>query len=148
MTPPKQPPPGVETTPGGPVVPLKEAAARLSKDPRTVIRAITNGELRGGAIPRPERLRWYVYVDALPPELGAPAPTPPPAASYVEDLQAQLVSQMAANQLLIAAQHTLLEADATAASAADKYRAVAQQYLDALAQFMTPGNISEFSRDL
>ena len=66
MTQPKQPPPGVETEPQGPVVPLQEAATRLGKDPRTVIRAITSGEIRGGAMPRPERLRWYVYADALP----------------------------------------------------------------------------------
>src|SRR5260221_280898 len=65
MTQPKQPPPGVETTPQGPVVSLQEAATRLGKDPRTVIRAITGGEIRGGAVPRPERLRWYVFVDAL-----------------------------------------------------------------------------------
>ena len=73
MTQPKQPPPGVETEPQGPVVPLQEAATRLGKDPRTVIRAITAGEIRGGAMPRPERLRWYVYADALPSQTPAPA---------------------------------------------------------------------------
>jgi len=49
MTQPKQPPPGVETTPQGAVVSLQEAAARLGKDPRTVIRASKSGEIRGGA---------------------------------------------------------------------------------------------------
>ena len=145
MTPPKQPPPGVETTPGGPVVPLSKAAARLKKDPRTLIRAITNGTIRGGAEPRPERLRWYVYVDELPGEPGA-APAPPDA--NVEDLRAQVISLTEANRLLIAAQQDLLDADRTSADAADKYRAVARNYLDALAQFMTPGHLGELTDQL
>ena len=41
----------------------------MGKDPRTIIRAITAGQIRGGAEPRPQRLRWYVYADQLPPEL-------------------------------------------------------------------------------
>lgn len=142
MTAPKQPPPGVETTPGGPVVSLKEAAARLKKDPRTLIRAITNGELRGGAMPRPERLRWYVYVDELPPE--GPA-TPPATDSRLEDLRAQVISLSEANRLLIAAQQELLEADQLKADASDKYRAVARLYSDALLQFMTPGHLGELT---
>jgi hypothetical protein len=141
MTAPKQPPPGVETAPGGPVVYLSEAAARLGKDPRTVMRAITSGELRGGALPRPERLRWYVYEDALPPVLGA-APVAS-ADSRVEDLRAQVVSLSEANRLLIAAQQDLLEADRSTSEAADKYRSVAANYLDALAQFMTPGHLGD-----
>lgn len=79
MTQPKQPPQGVETTPQGAVVSLKVAAARLGKDPRTLIRAITAGELRGGAMPRPERLRWYVYADALPAERVLSRPGRPPS---------------------------------------------------------------------
>ncbi|OBS01901.1 hypothetical protein A9W98_17755 [Mycobacterium gordonae] len=146
MTQPKQPPPGVETTPGGPVVSLSEAAKRLGKDPRTIIRAITAGELRGGAMPRPERLRWYVYADALPPPPGA---APPPAPSPdVDDLRAQVVSLTEANRLLIAAQQDLLDADRSTGEAADKYRAVARNYLDALAQFMTPGNLGELADQL
>src|SRR4051812_24144370 len=109
MTAPKQPPPGVETTPGGPVVFLSEAAARLGKDSRTVIRAITSGQLRGGALPRPERLRWYVYENDLPPVPGAV--TAVPAAGALEDLRAQVVSLSEANLLLIAAQQDLLDAD-------------------------------------
>src|SRR6476660_2434075 len=102
MTQPKQPPPGVETEPQGPVVPLQEAATRLGKDPRTIIRAITAGEIRGGAMPRPERLRWYVYADELPAQPGAvPAP---PAGADVDELRAQVVSLTEANRLLIAAQ--------------------------------------------
>src|SRR6202023_2323709 len=90
MTQPKQPPPGVETAPQGPVVSLQEAATRLGKDPRTVIRAIKAGEIRGGAVPRPERLRWYVYADALPGDTPA---APAAAADRVaEDLRAQIVS--------------------------------------------------------
>src|SRR3954454_6704614 len=108
MTQPKQPPPGVETTPGGPVVSLAEAAKRLEKDPRTIIRAITSGEIRGGAMPRPQRLRWYVYADELPPLPGA---SPPPRAPDVGELRAQLVSLTEANRLLIAAQQDLLDAD-------------------------------------
>jgi hypothetical protein len=137
----KQPPPGVETTPGGPVVYLSDAAARLGKDPRTVIRAITSGQLRGGALPRPERLRWYVYEDQLPPLPGAA--TPP--GTQLEDLQAQLISMTEANRLLIAAQQDLLDADRSTSEAADKYRAVARNYLDALAQFMTPGHLGELT---
>lgn len=142
MTQPKQPPPGVETTPAGPVMPLKEAAARLKKDPRTLIRAITAGEIRGGAMPRPERLRWYVYADELPAEPGITV-TPPPSDAAVEDLRAQIVSLTEANRLLIAAQQDLLEADQASHGAAEKYRAAARNYLDALAQFMTPGHLGE-----
>jgi hypothetical protein len=145
MTQPKQPPPGVETTPGGPVVSLAKASKRLGKDPRTIMRAITTGEIRGGAIPRPERLRWYVYADELPPLPGA---TPPPARSEIDELRAQVVSLTEANRLLIAAQQDLLDADRSTSEAADKYRAVAQNYLDALAQFMTPGNLGELADQL
>src|SRR6476620_7158148 len=124
MTQPKQPPPGVETTPGGPVVSLAEAAKRLDKDPRTIIRAITAGEIRGGAMPRPERLRWYVYADELPP---LPGTAPPPAADpAIDELRAQVVSLTEANRLLIAAQQDLLDADRSTNEAADKYRAVAR----------------------
>jgi hypothetical protein len=145
MTQPKQPPPGVETTPGGPVVPLSEAAARLNKDPRTLIRAITRGTIRGGAMPRPERLRWYVYADELPTE---PAPSPTPPDTRVEDLRAQLISMTEANRLLIAAQQDLLDADQSTSEASDKYRAAARSYLDALAQFMTPGHLGELTDQL
>jgi hypothetical protein len=145
MTQPKQPPPGVETTPGGPVVFLAEAAKRLDKDPRTVIRAITAGEVRGGAMPRPQRLRWYVYADELPPQPGAAAP---PTGPDVDELRAQIVSLTEANRLLIAAQQDLLDADRSTNEAADKYRAVARNYLDALGQFMTPGNLGELADQL
>jgi hypothetical protein len=143
MTAPKLPPPGVETTPGGPVVFLSDAAARLKKDPRTVIRAITSGQIRGGALPRPERLRWYVYEEELPPAPGRAAPAP--TDSQIEDLRAQVISLSEANRLLIAAQQDLLDADRSTSEAADKYRAVARNYLDALAQFMTPGHLGELT---
>jgi hypothetical protein len=144
MTQPKQPPPGVETEPQGPVVSLQEAATRLSKDPRTIIRAITAGEIRGGAMPRPERLRWYVYADALP-SAAAPTPTPPTSDAAVEDLRAQIVSLQEANRLLIAAQQELLDADRATNEAAEKYRAVARNYLDALGQFMMPGHLGDLA---
>ena len=146
MTQAKLPPPGVDTTPGGPVVSLSEAAKRLGKDPRTIMRAITTGEIRGGAMPRPERLRWYVYADELPPPPGA-APPPPPSAD-VDELRAQIVSLTEANRLLVAAQQDLLDADRSTNEAADKYRAVARDYLDALAQFMTPGNLGALADQL
>jgi hypothetical protein len=142
MTQPKQPPPGVETTPQGRVVPLQEAVRRLGKDPRTIIRAITDGRLRGGAIPRRERLGWYVYADAL---AGAAAPTATPPGPDVQDLRAQVVSLSEANRLLIAAQQELLDADRATNDAAEKYRAVARSYLDALAQFMTPGHLGDMA---
>jgi hypothetical protein len=142
MTQPKHPPPGVETTPGGAVVSLSEAAKRLNKDPRTIIRAIKSGSLRGGAMPRPERLRWYVYADELGPP---PSEVLPSAVSDADGLRAQVVSLMEANRLLIAAQQDLLDADRSTSEAADKYRAVARNYLDALAQFMTPGNLGELA---
>lgn len=126
----------------GPYVSLQEAAARLGKDPRTVIRAITAGELRGGAIPRPERLRWYVYVDALPAPV-APSPTAASSADF-DDLRAQLVTQMEVNRLLIAAQQNLLAGE----SAAERYRVAAQNYLDALAQFVTPGHLGELAEQI
>jgi hypothetical protein len=141
MSQPKQVPPGVETTPAGPHVSLQEAAERLGRDPRTLIRAITAGELRGGAIPRPQRLRWYVYEDALP-----PPPRSPVAVSGAEfdDLRAQLVTQVEVNRLLIAAQQELLAGE----SASERYRAAAQHYLDALAQFVTPGHLGELAAEL
>ncbi|MGE2817935.1 hypothetical protein ACQI5H_22740 [Mycobacterium heidelbergense] len=142
MTQPRRPPPGVETTPGGSIVPLSQAAKRLGKDPRTIIRAIKAGEIRGGAMPRPERLRWYVYADELPSPGGAAAPPPP---TEVDELRAQVVSLTEANRLLIASQQDLLEADRSTNEAADKYRAVAHRYLDALAQFMTPGHLGELT---
>jgi hypothetical protein len=145
MTELKQAPPGVETTPGGRVVSLTQAAKRLNKDPRTIIRAITDGEIRGGARERPQRLQWYVYEDELPPEPGA---APPPAVREVDELRAQLVSQIEANRLLIAAQQDLLDADRSTNEAADKYRGVARNYLDALAQFMTPGNLGDLADQL
>jgi len=135
MTEPKRPPPGVETTPQGRVVPINEAAARLGKDKRTLIKAIHAGELRGGAEPRPKRLRWYVYADELPPE-GGSAPADP-------GLRALVVSLQEANRLLIAAQRELWEADQSAKNSAEHHRAAARHYLDALAQFMTPGDLSE-----
>lgn len=137
----KQAPPGVETEPTGPYVLLQEAAARLGKDPRTVVRAIKTGQLRGGAIARPERLRWYVYADALP----TPPPSPAPVSrSELDDLRAQLVTQVEVNRLLIAAQQEMLAAE----SSADRYRAAAQHYLDALAQFVTPGHLGELAEQL
>jgi hypothetical protein len=148
MTQPKQPPPGVETTPQGPVVSLQEAATQLGKDPRTVVRAIEAGKLRGGAMPRPERLRWYVYADALPGAAQVAAPTPPVSDAVLDELRAQLVSQIEANRLLIAAQQDLLDADRSTSEAADKYRAVARNYLDALSQFMTPGNLGDLADQL
>jgi hypothetical protein len=143
MTQPKQPPPGVETAPQGPVVSLQEAATRLGKDPRTVIRAIKAGEIRGGAMPRPERLRWYVYADALPGE--TPTTTAVAPVGVDEDLRAQNVSLSEANRLLIASQQELLDADRATNDAAEKYRAVARNYLDALAQFMTPGHLGDMA---
>jgi len=142
----KQPPPGVETEPRGEVVPLKEAAARLGRDARTVIKAIKSGELRGGALPRPERLRWYVYADELPPVAGRPMQTQTPAGSgVIEDLRAQLVSLAEANRLLIAAQQDLLDAGQSGQDMAEQYRGVARRYLDALSQFMTPGHLGDFA---
>jgi hypothetical protein len=126
------------------VVSLREAAARLGKDPRTLKRAITAGEIRGGAVPRPERLRWYVYASELAAEEPQPHPAPPPAAE-LEDLRAQVVSLTETNQLLIAAQQDLLDADRSYREAADKYRSASQKYLDALTQFMTPGHLGDLA---
>lgn len=143
MTDSKPLPPGVETAPQGEVVSLTEAARRLGKHPRTLTRAIIAGKLRGGAIPRPERHRWYVYVDQLPPA-ASQALSPAPV-GLAEELRAQVISLQEANRLLIAAQQDLLEADHSAHAAADRYRAVAGKYLDALAQFMTPGHLGDLT---
>ena len=143
MTQPKQPPPGVETTPAGPVVSLQDAAVRLGRDPRTLIRLITTGQLRGGAMPRPERLRWYVYADELPSAAVAPAAPPPPVEPAVEDLRAQVVSLTEANRLLLIAHQDLLEASELTERASDKYRSAARHYADALSQFMTPGHLGD-----
>jgi hypothetical protein len=42
--------------------------------------------------------------------------------------------------VLAVAQQDLHDADRSTSEAADRCRAVARNYLDALAQFMTPGN--------
>jgi len=144
MTQPKQPPPGVETEPHGDVVPLQEAAARLGKDRRTLIRAITEGHLRGGAEPRQERLRWYVYVSELPPIPGTHSASAV-ADRQVQDLRAQIVSLQEANRLLIAAQQDLLQAGGAGNEAAERYRRVAERYLDALAQFNMPGDLGDLA---
>ena len=141
MTAPKQPPPGVETAPRGPHVSLPEAAARLGRDPRTLIKAIKAGDLRGGAIPRPSRLRWYVYEDQLPAPGRVAGPSPAPTLDEVADLRARLVTQMELNRLLVAAQQNIIAGE----SAAEKWRAVAQNYLEALAQFLTPGHLGELT---
>lgn len=145
MTQHKQPPPGVETSPDGPTVPVREAAALLGKDPRTVIRAIVDGQIRGGARPGAQRLRWYVYADELRRDKsGATArAAAAPWLAELEDLRAQNVSLREINRLLIAAQQDLLDAGA----AADGYRAAAGRYLDALAQLMTPGHLGELTRE-
>ncbi|AQA07153.1 hypothetical protein BVC93_32200 (plasmid) [Mycobacterium sp. MS1601] len=148
MSEPKQPPPGVETEPQGDVVSLQEAASRLGRDPRTLIKAIRAGTLRGGAMPRPERLRWYVYASELPPVAGAlssPSTTLAAPNERIQDLQSQIVSLQEANRLLIAAQQDLLDAERAGQEASDKYRVVAQRYLDALGQFMTPGHLGDLA---
>ncbi|WP_441964567.1 hypothetical protein [Mycolicibacterium houstonense] len=126
---------------------VTEAAERLGKDRRTVIKDIENGVLRGGAMPRPERLRWYVYEDALPSQLGPVATSSVVAETENSDLanaRAEIIALREANRLLIAAQQDLLEADSTAA---ERYRSVARTYLDALSQFMTPGHLGELTRE-
>lgn len=153
MTPPaKMPPPGVETEPQGPVVPVRQAAARLNKHPRTLIEAIKAGKLRGGALPRPERLRWYVYEDELPPAPAPPSPTPVSGAE-IDELRAQLVTQTEVNRLLLAAQQNLAAAEEGYRDLSERYREVsenyrlaAQQYQDALAQFLTPGHLGDLTR--
>lgn len=106
-----------------------------------MIARITRGELRGGAEPRPKRLRWYVYADELP---TPPATSDSASTTAVDELRAQLMSQIEANRLLIAAQQDQqLEVDATVA---DKYRGVARRYLDALSQFMDCGTSRRANR--
>lgn len=137
----------METVPTGAIVFLPEAVKRLGRDRRTVIKEIENGVLRGGAMPRPERLRWYVYEDALPSQPGTVV-----AANVVQtednsdlaNARAEIIALREANRLLIAAQQDLLEADSTAA---ERYRSVARTYLDALSQFMTPGHLGELARE-
>ena len=177
MRQPKEPPAGVETTPHGTVVPLREAARVLQRDHRSLINAIKAGTMRGGAIPNPQRLRWYVYADELtkqarPDEAAAAAQSRDLRAeidelraqnegvrAQNEDLRAQNtdlrnhnegvrnenVSLMEANRILIATQQNLLDADQ---ATVDKYRDLARGYLDALAQFMTPGSVRELAGDL
>ena len=126
-------------------MPLQEAAARLGKDPRTIIRAIKAGTIRGGVEPRPKRHRWYVYADALPGAATEATSAPPASDAVVDELRAKVVSLSEANRLLIAAQQELLDADRAVNDASEKYRSIAARYLDALGQFMTPGNISDLA---
>jgi hypothetical protein len=142
----------VETAPAGSVVPIRAAAARLGKDWRTLRRAIIAGELRGGATPRGQRLRWYVYADELPgPGSGSPGATGDPHGGARE--AQQLATQTQVNRLILGAQQNLLEAqeDLLAGNeAAEKYRdaarsyhAAAQRYRDALALLMAPEDPGE-----
>ena len=125
------------------MVPLQEAATRLGKDPRTVIRAITAGEIRGGAMPRPERLRWYVYADALP---GA-TPTAAPPGRRCGGRRPSRPDRLAVGGQPAADRGPAgaLDADRATNDAAEKYRAVARNYLDALGQFMTPGHLGDLA---
>ncbi|WP_238994850.1 hypothetical protein [Mycolicibacterium chubuense] len=95
-------------------------------------------------MPRPERLRWYVYVSELPPAADA-LPASSGAHWQVQDLQAQVVSLQEANRLLIAAQQDLLQAGGAGNEAAEHYRRVAERYLDALGQFNTPGHLGDLA---
>lgn len=150
----------METTPQGAVVPLREAARVLQRDHRSLINAIKAGNMRGGAIPHPQRLRWYVYADELTNEARPAAAAA--ADTHGQDLRAendelraqntvlrnvriQNVSLTEANRILIATQQNLLDADQ---ATVDKYRDLARSYLDALAQFMTPGDVGELAGDL
>lgn len=154
----KYPPPGVETVPTSTdIVSLRVAARILGRDHRTVRAMITKGTLRGGAEPQPQRLRWYVYRDALP------ASTTPPPSPQIDDLTAVVAGQAARiltlehnNRLLAGAVEDLLdgfehykagaEASLNAAhhfeAAAAKYGDSLRAHRDALAQHMTPSNIS------
>jgi hypothetical protein len=63
----------------------------------------------------------------------------------IEDLRAQIVSLSEANRLLIVGQQVLLDADREINDAAEKYRELARNYLDALSQFMTPGHLGDLA---
>jgi hypothetical protein len=125
----------------------------LGKDWRTVRRAIIAGELRGGAAPRGQRLRWYVYADELPGESAA-APGAADPHGGAREAQ-QLATQTQVNRLILGAQQNLLEAqeDLLAGNAAaEKYRdaarsyhAAAQRYRDALALLMAPEDLGELT---
>ena len=75
---------------------------------------------------------------------GAPGP-PARSDAVVQDLRAQIVSLTEANRLLIAAQQDLLDAGDANQDSAEKYRAAARRYLDALGQFMTPGHVGDLT---
>ena len=60
---------------------------------------------------------------------------PTPLDTRVEYLRAQVISLMEANRMLIADQQDFLDADQSTHEAAGRYRAVARNYLDALALF-------------
>ncbi|RIT93145.1 hypothetical protein D2F00_20210 [Mycobacteroides abscessus] len=125
------PPEGVETTPdGGTTVTVPHAAKQLGIDPRTARDMIISRKLRGGALPRPHRPRWYVYADQLPASKTDDATDPASprrAGDYLDaDRLAELVALKEANLLLLAAQ--------------DDLQAANTNYRNALSLFMTPGH--------
>lgn len=159
----RQPPDGVETTPtSGETLPLREAARRLRLDHRTVQARIVNGTLRGGAIPQPQRLQWYVYADQVPTSGEVATSDDSVAAAVSSDIQRRLdnqASQIVAlkhnNQLLSAAVGDLLEAldqyksgarHALAAAqsfeqSAEGFAASLNGHREVLAQLMTPDDL-------
>ncbi|MEB3023434.1 MULTISPECIES: hypothetical protein [Mycolicibacter] len=161
----KFPPAGVETAPTSTdIVSLRDAARILGRDHRTVQAMITKGTLRGGAEPQPQRLRWYVYRDALP-ATTADSQTIQSAdqtaviadqAAVIADQAARIVTLEHNNRLLAGGVEDLLDglehykAGAESAlqaarhfeAAAAKYGTAVRAHRDALAQYMTPSNIS------
>ena len=99
----------------------------------------------GGQASRVARTPSPSPIPASPSAFSPEGPTATPPAPDVQDLRAQVVSLSEANRLLIAAQQELLDADRATNDAAEKYRAVARSYLDALAQFMTPGHLGDMA---
>lgn len=103
---------------GRPVTSVPEAARILGRDPRTLRRMITSGEIEGGAASGRHRRQWFVYTDQLPP-FAAPATAPDARSEQGElaalraenaDLRARAVAAEEGERLLLAGHATLREA--------------------------------------
>jgi hypothetical protein len=106
---------------GRPTVTTAVAAALLGTTPARVRRQIDRSLLPGGAEPRPQRARYYVYSD-VPPLLPKLGPAHAPSDELISELRARISALETATLLLRASDARLREASEVSARATDLLR--------------------------